>query len=191
MREFNKIFGLGFPKTGTCTLTEALNILGVKTVHYPTSVLDEIDDGVFEFSVMHEYDGLTNVGEILYPQLDNHYPGSLYILTTRPVSDWLGSMKMYRRVRGDWDNTNTRDARWLFGCATYSEERWGWAFEEHARRVKEYFADRPNDLLVVSWDDGCCWEKLCGFLGVDVPDQPFPWLHRTRPPECYPDTRGD
>jgi len=30
-----KIFGLGLSKTGTSSLTDALNLLGVKAVHYP------------------------------------------------------------------------------------------------------------------------------------------------------------
>ena len=30
-----KIFGLGLSKTGTSSLGEALNILGINTIHYP------------------------------------------------------------------------------------------------------------------------------------------------------------
>ena len=38
----SKIFGIGLSKTGTSSLTEALEILGFSAVHYPTS-LHEIE----------------------------------------------------------------------------------------------------------------------------------------------------
>ena len=52
----------------------------------------------------------------------------------------------------------------------------GWTSErtEHERRVRAYFADRPDDLLVIDISAGEGWEALCPFLGVPVPDKPFP-----------------
>jgi len=34
MKKFNKIFGIGAQRTGTTSLTDALNELGIKTSHW-------------------------------------------------------------------------------------------------------------------------------------------------------------
>jgi hypothetical protein len=46
-------------------------------------------------------------------------------------------------------------------------------FQEHAERVKQVVA--PERLLVFEPKDG--WKPLCRFLGVPVPDVPFPHLN--------------
>ena len=35
LKENQKVFGLGLSRTGTTSLGRALNILGIKTIHYP------------------------------------------------------------------------------------------------------------------------------------------------------------
>jgi hypothetical protein len=44
------------------------------------------------------------------------------------------------------------------------------AFEKHVKEVKEFVP--PERLLVYEVTQG--WEPLCEFLGVEVPDEPFP-----------------
>jgi Sulfotransferase domain len=44
------------------------------------------------------------------------------------------------------------------------------AFEEHVKEVKEFVP--PERLLV--YEVALGWEPLCEFLGVEVPDEPFP-----------------
>jgi hypothetical protein len=47
-------------------------------------------------------------------------------------------------------------------------------YNEHNNAVKEYFVGRPDDLLVVCWEEGHGWSEICGFLGLPVPELPFP-----------------
>jgi hypothetical protein len=49
------------------------------------------------------------------------------------------------------------------------------AFERHTQQVKESLP--PEKLLVFDVKEG--WEPLCRFLGVAVPDKPFPRLNDT------------
>jgi hypothetical protein len=49
------------------------------------------------------------------------------------------------------------------------------AFERHTARV---VAEVPADRLLV-YRAGEGWERLCAFLGADVPDEPFPRLNDT------------
>jgi hypothetical protein len=63
-----------------------------------------------------------------------------------------------------------------------------WFIDEHAedylqgyrdfnREVMDYFKGRDN-LLVIDIQKGDGWEKLCSFLGCDIPSRPFPWKNR-------------
>jgi hypothetical protein len=45
--------------------------------------------------------------------------------------------------------------------------------------VKEYFRDRPDDLLVMNICAGEGWEKLCPFLGLAIPKVKFPHEFKT------------
>jgi hypothetical protein len=53
----------------------------------------------------------------------------------------------------------------------------------HNREVREYFRDRPDDLLTIDLAQGGGWEPICAFLGHAVPDQPFP--HSNRIPYAF------
>ena len=56
-------------------------------------------------------------------------------------------------------------------------------YKNHNREVNEYFKDRPDDLLVMDVTAGDGWEKLCPFLGVDIPDIDFPPANKAKDPE--------
>jgi hypothetical protein len=51
-------------------------------------------------------------------------------------------------------------------------------YERHNADVARHSSDRPRSLLTVNWEAGDGWQELCSFLGLDVPDQPFPHLNR-------------
>lgn len=48
------------------------------------------------------------------------------------------------------------------------------AFKKHNQKVKETFKDK--DMLIFDVKNG--WKKLCDFLNVPVPNQPFPHLNK-------------
>jgi hypothetical protein len=62
-------------------------------------------------------------------------------------------------------------------------DREGWTRHraEYLADLDRYFAKRPGDLLVINIPAGDGWEKLCPFLGVPVPDLPFPFKNRLAP----------
>lgn len=47
-------------------------------------------------------------------------------------------------------------------------------YREHNQAVRDYFRDRPGKLLEVCWGNGGEWQKLCDFLGLHIPNLPFP-----------------
>ena len=48
----------------------------------------------------------------------------------------------------------------------------------HVANVQEYFKDRPDDLLIINWKNGDNWEKICPFLGKEIPNQDFPHANK-------------
>ena len=59
-------------------------------------------------------------------------------------------------------------------AAGYGADPWTEEAVEHERRVRAHFAGRPDDLLVMDITAGDGWEQVCPFLGLPVPDAPFP-----------------
>lgn len=60
-------------------------------------------------------------------------------------------------------------------------DREGWARERAAcvDRLQAHFRGRPDDFLVIDIPGGKAWERLCPFLGVEVPPVAFPWHNRS------------
>lgn len=164
----SKIWGLGLSRTGTTTLTYLLNQIGYNHVHYPT------DDEMMSFN----NDGASDIPVIpKYKKLDAQFPNSKFILTTRDKEKWLKSMSTYLERKRNW-NQSTRQVN--IRIDVYKEpffvyEVYDRVFDEHERKVKEYFKNRPESLLILNIVDGVDKpQKLFDFLGVDAKMDEFP-----------------
>lgn len=187
MKAFNKIFGIGLPKTGTTTLNKALNLLGVASLHCVGDFREMIHNtGLYNFPKVRidqrtktpiEWKALTNFGEWHWPQLDQTFPGSLFILTLRDIESWLSSCRKGHKTNSPRKGRQSKSALDTFGTRCFNEDRFRWVFEEHQRRVREYFKER-EDLLTINIGAQPDWDALCRFLDVPVPDQPFPHENR-------------
>ncbi len=186
-----KVFGVGLSKTGTSSLTEALNQLGVRSIHYPYDerTYNELRDGNYKLSILEEYQGVIDLPVVpFYAQLDRIYPNSKFILTVREKDAWLRSCELHwRLMMGWWDNFpqfrrfHEFISACVYGTLKFNCERFAYVYDTHVRNVREYFKDRPGDLLVIDICGGEGWEKLCPFLGLPIPAAPFPhaneWMH--------------
>jgi len=160
-----KIFGLGLSKTGTRSLAKALTILGYNTIHYPWSMDD-----------IHKHEASLDIPVACrYKQLDAIWPGSKFILTTRPFEDWI------ERRRQKPPDPHTPPA-WkletrllMYGDVNFNEELYAAAYHRHHKDVAEYFTHRSSDLLVLPLATKNKWELLCAFLGEPIPDVEYPW----------------
>ncbi len=186
--ETYEIFGLGLSRTGTRSLTAALHIAGVDTVHYP---IDEdtfraVETGQLDFSLLESFDGITDITVApFFAQLERKYPNAKFILTVRDEESWLRSCANHWRGREAFETPTSpgreihmRIRRLLrastYGIYDYEPERFLWVYRQHVAAVRRYFADKPGKLLEMNIVDGAGWEPLCGFLGRPIPDQPFP-----------------
>jgi hypothetical protein len=51
-------------------------------------------------------------------------------------------------------------------------------YQKHNEDVRTYFKDRAQDFLEISWENGDDWERICPFLGVPIPNEPFPHANK-------------
>lgn len=173
-----RLFGVGFQRTGTSSLAKACGLLGWEAVHgdynrFPGSL--DLNDPIYSRNDMF----CDTPFYLLYEKLDRHFPGSKFILTERDAAAWIESVrKLFEYNR----NFEPYPAARLFhlvayGTAAFDADLMLPVYEEHNRRVKELFRERPGDLLVMDVTAGDGWEKLCPFLGKEVPPEAFPHLN--------------
>ena len=186
-----KIFGIGLSRTGTKSLSFALNMLGFKVAHSPDDkiTLKELLAGKYNFSILNDFDGITDITVApYYAQLDKLFPDSKFILTVRDKESWLRALESQWREMPVVDDlpskeTNMQDrARLLriavYGTYTFNEEQFSYAYDLHYRNVVEYFKERPESLLIINIFEGEVWEKLCPFLNIPVLNKPFPLIDK-------------
>lgn len=167
------IFGVGFMRTGTSSLTRALRELGYNIIHPPRPAL--LPDMLKEVAPS---DGANDSPiAFQYKKLYRMYPNAKWILTTRKLETWLKSVGYFLNTIYD-SGADDRIRKLLYGSAKFDEEKYREAFIRHHKEVKEYFKDK--ELLVMNLDKGgFTWEKLCKFLNKPIPDTPFPHDHTT------------
>ncbi|MEM6556272.1 MAG: sulfotransferase family protein [Pseudomonadota bacterium] len=169
MRE--KVFCVGFQKTGTSSMGTALRILGYRVhkgfrFNLPGKV--QIPEPVTQaklakvaLPLARAYTAFEdNPWCLLYRELDAAYPGSKFILTRRRPEDWVDSLIRHFR------DAHNPTLRYIYGCDSASvrpPQHYTEIYEAHNRAVLTYFKDRPQDLLVFDLETAD-WDTLCDFL---------------------------
>lgn len=188
-----KVIGAGVGRTGTYSLKLAINQLGFGRCHHMEEVATNLPvqlplwqaalAGNADWAAI--YDGFESAVDWptsrFFSELHAAYPDAKFVLGYRDPGTWADSFgeTIYKLISATDDPPDhLRD--WLTMAADVirqtgipmGADRDGLAaaFIAHAEAVKQAIpADR---LLVYQVKDG--WEPLCAFLGVPVPDEPFP-----------------
>ena len=169
----NKVFCIGFQKTGTTTMVEALKLLGYR-VTGPDHVRDKdiaekLERVTAELS--HRFDAFQdNPWPLVYRQMDALHPGSKFILTVRDPQKWYESYRNH--FEGVPSTPMQRTALRAPRSMTRSTTKVACAAT--TTRSVDYFQDRPDDLLVIDVTRDHRWEPICAFLELPVPAAPFP-----------------
>lgn len=190
------VIGAGFGRTGTKSLKLALEQMGLGPCHHMEEVLSKprqllywqaavagnaVDwDGAFA-----EYRSSVDWPSAHYwRELAAHYPDAKLVLTVRPEDDWWDSYARTIMPTLSPDRTGITDAhlqgvvnvsieiivKKTFGAAFDDRDAGIAAYQRHIAEVKA--ALPPERLLEFNVGDG--WGPLCAFLGLAVPDGPFP-----------------
>lgn len=174
-----KIFGIGLQKTGTTSLGIALAQLGYRHRTFSQAMMLCVGEGLLEpaFAFVDLFDSFDDLPwPLIYRELDARYPGSRFILTTRRDSQsWIRSMRRHALRMGPKEHRRLAYGHSMpFG----HEAEYITRYEHHNREVRDYFRDRPGDLLEVCWETGAGWAELCAFLGKPIPALPFPHVNK-------------
>ena len=143
--------------------------VGLKTENMEERIHD------IAFSVVPEYDAFQdNPWPVLFRELDQRWPGSLFILTLREENSWI------RSVLRHFGSTPHQMQRWVYGVdfPAGNEDVFLDRYRKHNEDVLEYFKDRQSDLLVVEVGAVDPWKAVCEFLSADIPDRPFPHSYK-------------
>jgi len=177
------VFGIGLPKTGTCSLTAALNTLGIPSLHFTyqetkmshlvktnqtknKNLLDPIDQQYRGFIDFNGFD--------YYETLITQYPNSVFIYTKREFVSWFRSRVFNHRMK--ILNGRERD----FGNIDQAHISMVQHYFKHNKKIPEFFRDNPQHrYLEMDICAGDGWDKLCNFLELPVPQQPFPHDNKT------------
>lgn len=175
-----KIFGIGLPKTGTSTLGNALEQLGYRLGPRSYAAYRDKDWAWMEAAIADAdcFEDFPWFG--FYRELDERYPDAKFILTLRRSPEgWFDSLNTHVRNYGPSESFTA-----LFGvdrpdASAGQAQR---VYTQHEQAVREFFAQRPDKLLIVCWENGDGWNEVCSFLGKPVPRAPFPHVNRRQSP---------
>ena len=117
---------------------------------------------------------------------DVQYPGSKFILTVRDVDEWLESRRRHVEKNQQRAAEGAYDGKFL----EVHLPAWEHEYRRHEGMVRSYFADRPDDLLVLDVTAGDGWEPLCEFLGLPYRSGRFPGRTGTSHGARGPSRRG-
>jgi len=188
-----KVIGAGVGRTGTYSLKLAINQLGFGPSHHMEEVLIHMPTqlplwqaavaGKPDFEAI--YDGYP--AAVDWPTAGFHrelyaaYPEAKFILTHRSTESWVESFSstIYKLISApeaapepmrEWIAMGTAVIARTGFPAGLDKSALGKAFENHIAAVKATIP--ASQLLVYQVKEG--WEPLCAFLGVPVPEGPFP-----------------
>ena len=197
--------GVGFPKTGTSSLKNALEILGYRVYHredmYSTvrhsniwvDYLEKRDSGAtppFE-KLLAGYDAVLEFGEF-HKELHEMYPNAKLVLTERDAEKWINSIMSHLA------NMKTLEEHFwiikMLGSYTQSQkvknmifignDRWKRALaiagsNDLRKGLLQLFFSRnallKSDPNVIVMDSKDGWKNLCAGLKVDVPNCAYPF----------------
>jgi sulfotransferase family protein len=186
------VIGAGFGRTGTHSLKLALETLGLGPCHHMSEVMkSEQQKAWFRAAGKGEpvdwdevYAGYNSAVDwptaYFWRELAEYYPQAKIILTVRNSEEWFRSAReTIFSTMGPDSNPDT------FGIAVIRNKVFDGNVEDEAHVIEvleehnaEVIRTAPaGRLLEYAVSDG--WPKLCAFLGVPVPAEPFPFTNTT------------
>lgn len=201
-----KVFCIGYNKTGTTSIGCALESLGYNLGDQAAAEQLMDNWAVRNFQSIIEYCSKADAFQDLpfsidftYQILDFVFPDSKFILTVRDNADeWYESLiRFYQKIMGIEHFPTAKDMKKF----PYGGEGWFWRQEKnifhinettvcnkeiykasytgHNKRVIEYFRFRPNDLLILNLSNPSSIRLLCEFLGKKYVGQRMPHLNKS------------
>jgi len=173
-KDYNKVFCVGWLRTGTSSFGRSMRRLGFKHCGWDPDVFhDWYEKGKIEKVIRYarhfeSFDDLPWNHIDIFEKLDAAYPNSKYVLLERDSDEWFTSFNKHRIGVGMKSVLDEREE--------YIRE-----YERRNRFIKDYFDGARSDrLLVMNVIGGDGYEKLCPFLDLPIPNDPFPHRNKSK-----------
>lgn len=192
-----QVIGAGFGRTGTLSLKLALEQLGFNPCHHMMEVIGKPDhialwqdaadgkdvdwDAVFEGYQAAVDWPVCNFWQVL----SEKYPEAKFILSRRDPEKWYASAMntIFRGMIAAGDEPE--DAHLKMVCTLIRDKTFGGDLTDKANAIRVFEAHNqtvmdslPTERLLV-FEASQGWAPLCEFLGVAVPDVPYPQTNST------------
>lgn len=155
------VIAIGLPRCGGQSLQQALSVLTGRRIWHSVgrdlSVIQSGDGGMVECWYSPEF-------------IQTRWPDAKIIYNCRAFKPWVASCT---RVYGQSD-------RWNNPLWAYPLESFPYYYSDYFQTRAEYFA---GEWLPHDFTEKPRWEPLCDFLGVPVPDMPYPNTDRVGRPQ--------
>jgi hypothetical protein len=188
-----KVIGTGVGRTGTYSTKLALNELGFGPCHHMEEVIfnmltqvplwKDAAEGKPDWEAIYKgYNSTVDWPTAAFTrELSEAYPDAKFVHTMRSPESWVASFsETIYKLLSNIDEAPKEMQGWLKMVVSVTEktgfpvglDKTGLinAFNAHTETVKK--AVPASNLLMFQVKDG--WAPLCEFLGVPVPDSPFP-----------------
>ena len=180
-----RIFGIGMHKTATTSLHLAMKILGFDSghwtsAHWAKTIWSEMQLWGKSNMLERSYHLCDLPIPLLFKELDKGYPGSKFILSTLDEEVWVKAAEIHwsprNKFRASWDSDpfSHKIHQILYGQRTFDRGVFLARYRQHNAEVREYFRDRPQDLLEMPMSRGAGWNELCGFVDRPIPNVEYP-----------------
>jgi hypothetical protein len=197
----NKIFVIGFPKSGTTSIQESLTSAGISAIHWGvdnifvgTSIQKYKSQNKLLLSEINTYQAFTQMETCIdehrcywpqlvdVPLLNQQYPNSKFIFNDRNIDNWLKSLYRWNistgPIRRDGQSLIERIIKLNIpglprGKGKTDGELKDW-YIQHKNNMIDFFKNKDNFLLFnIEIDSG---EILAEFLEI----QNFSWCHKNK-----------
>lgn len=184
-----KVIGTGLGRTGTKSMQTALNTLGFGPCHHMSEMFPHPEafpkwiaanrgaenwDELFEgYHAMVDWPGVK-----FWRELVAYYPDAKVLHTVRDPEQWFESTQATIFSRSNLDRVMQPGPMTEFFADLFADimphmnDR-DWMVDYYRRHDAEVRATVPKERLLV-YPVGSGWEPLCAWLGVPVPDEPYP-----------------
>lgn len=177
-----KIFEIGVMKTGTSSLGCAFIKLKFKHRTWDPKLYDCYLNNNYEpiYNAIYKYDSFDDGPwhDIDFRILDKKYPDSKFIILERDDASWIKSLEYHTSPKYNVNKIKDQylNYDWINNRDLVIKEKIEWKNNKY-KLIKQYFKDRPDDLLVMNIKDG--WEPICNFLKIPIPNIDFPFVNNS------------
>ncbi|MDX1640356.1 MAG: sulfotransferase [Balneolaceae bacterium] len=201
-----KIFCIGFGKTGTTSLTKAFRDIGYRVGHQRKVIIFMREYAKRNFEPIIQFCKTAQVFQdnpfglpYTFQALDQAYPDSKFILTVRDSAEqWYQSLINHHiKAFGKNGELPTRElyermnkapglSRWEYEKLKFNtpendifdEKSLKSIYLDHIETVRDYFRYRKKDLLEINLSENNAYQQFCDFLGEKPLYGRFPHLNK-------------